>query len=143
MLQTYAKAVKQMNASPENSPTGWLFQWYTHAIKSERGVTKESELKRVFGDAPSAAKDLATEMWNTCQPHHAGGQEEYFLPWHRMFVYYFESIVRSVSGDSQFALPYWNYSAQGPDHGIIPPEFRDTARSTGQSATRARTTESQ
>jgi tyrosinase len=49
--------------------------------------------------------------------------EDDFLPWHRMYVYYFEEIIRDVSGVKEFALPYWNYSVASPDHGVIPPEF--------------------
>jgi tyrosinase len=34
----------------------------------------------------------------------------YIWPWHRMYVYYFEQIVIQLSGDANFALPYWNWS---------------------------------
>src|SRR5258708_29584453 len=33
-----------------------------------------------------------------------------FLPWHRAYLYYFEEICRELSGMSDFALPYWNWS---------------------------------
>jgi tyrosinase len=47
-----------------------------------------------------------------------------FLPWHRMFVLYFECIIRSVSECSTFTLPYWNYSVNNSTiRGVIPPEF--------------------
>lgn len=35
----------------------------------------------------------------------------YFLPWHRAYLFYFEQICREVSGDPDFALPYWNWNA--------------------------------
>src|SRR5208282_117130 len=29
--------------------------------------------------------------------------------WHRMYLYWFERIVRSQSGDNTWALPYWDW----------------------------------
>jgi tyrosinase len=34
----------------------------------------------------------------------------FFLPWHRGYIYYFEEIVRELSGNDNFALPYWDWS---------------------------------
>ncbi|RZA05061.1 MAG: hypothetical protein EOO68_07200 [Moraxellaceae bacterium] len=34
----------------------------------------------------------------------------YFLPWHRAYLFYFETIVRHLSGYAEFALPYWNWT---------------------------------
>lgn len=34
----------------------------------------------------------------------------YFPPWHRSFIYYFEQLIQFFSGDSNFALPYWDWS---------------------------------
>jgi hypothetical protein len=36
----------------------------------------------------------------------------YFLPWHRAYLYCFEEIIRELSGDQNFALPYWDWSTQ-------------------------------
>ena len=46
---------------------------------------------------PRRCVRLAKETWNTCQSH-SGQNPNNFLPWHRMFVFYFEQIVRQVSG---------------------------------------------
>jgi tyrosinase len=35
----------------------------------------------------------------------------YFLPWHRKYILDFEQICRDLSGDSDFALPYWNWTS--------------------------------
>lgn len=35
----------------------------------------------------------------------------WFLPWHRAYVWYFESIIQKYSGDASFALPYWDWTA--------------------------------
>jgi tyrosinase len=34
-----------------------------------------------------------------------------FLPWHRAYLLRFEAICRDLSGMKDFALPYWNWSA--------------------------------
>src|SRR5215210_1334733 len=34
----------------------------------------------------------------------------FFLPWHRKYVLDFERICRELSGDPNFALPYWNWT---------------------------------
>ena len=122
MLAIYGQAVQQMQtAIAEGSPTSWVFQWYTHNVKGD--TTKAAELTRIY-PGPSPDRNLADEMWNTCQAHHPGDVEDYFLPWHRMFVYYFETIIRQVSGNADFTLPYWNYSTQDMAvRGVIPPEF--------------------
>lgn len=36
----------------------------------------------------------------------------YFLPWHRAYLFAFEEIVRELSGNEDFALPYWDWSTQ-------------------------------
>jgi tyrosinase len=107
MLKIYANAVGTMVGTAEPNPVGWLFQWYTHNVRGDR--TKAGELSRVY-PSPSPQRSLAQEMWNTCQAHHAGDVEDYFLPWHRMYVFFLERIVRKVSGHPEFTLPYWNYS---------------------------------
>lgn len=34
----------------------------------------------------------------------------WFLAWHRAYLGWFEATVRELSGDSEFALPYWDWS---------------------------------
>ena len=124
MLKIYADAVcKMKDTIKEEDPTSWVFQWYTHWVKGS--TTKSAEISRIYGGGSSPHKSLAQEMWETCQAHGAGDNEDFFLPWHRMFVYHFESIIRHVSGHSEFTLPYWNYSVSTPAiHGVMPDEFR-------------------
>lgn len=62
---------------------------------------------------------------NNCQH----GWEE-FLPWHRLYLYYFEQRLRDI--DASVTLPYWDWtdnyqqdwSATTPDSGTIPEAFR-------------------
>jgi hypothetical protein len=48
---------------------------------------------------------------------------DYFWPWHRMYIYWFEKIIRKLSGDSSWALPYWDWCS--PDQLALPCAFRD------------------
>ena len=122
MLATYANAMRLMLARPESDPLSWLWQWYTHFVSG--ATTKANELSRIFGTTVTPQSTLANEMWNTCQSH-AGQNTNHFLPWHRMFVYFFEDIVREVSGRPDFALPYWDYTSSDPlKRGIVPIQFR-------------------
>jgi hypothetical protein len=52
----------------------------------------------------------------------------FFLSWHRMYIYFFERILRAASGDPNLALPYWNYS--DPAQRALPVPFREPARPT-------------
>lgn len=128
---------------PEGNPLNWIFQWYTPFRAGDR--TKQQELNRVY-PSPSANRTLAEKMWNTCQAHSSGQREDFFLPWHRMFITYFEDIIRQVSGRHDFTLPYWDYT--DPSQQVLPIEFRRpgdpvwgrcTARPAGQAPMPART----
>ena len=122
MLKIYADAVEKMHALPHTDPVGWLFQWYTHNVTGT--TTKAAAINSVFGGGSSPQKTLAQAAWSTCQPHNAPGVSDYFLPWHRMYVYFFERIIRKVAKKPEFTLPYWNYSVSGAAHGVLPKEFR-------------------
>ncbi|STZ73990.1 Tyrosinase [Mycolicibacterium fortuitum] len=59
----------------------------------------------------------------------------YFLPWHRMYLRWFERIIRAAIADlddvdaqtrSTWALPYWDYSSGDPAHRRLPQAFLDT-----------------
>jgi len=71
---------------------------------------------RSYADAVQMMKDLPTsdprnwerqaEIHQNFCPH----GNWYFLPWHRAYVLAFEEICRDLSGNPQFALPYWNWT---------------------------------
>ena len=35
----------------------------------------------------------------------------WFLPWHRGYLFHFEAICRELSGDPEFALPFWDWTS--------------------------------
>ena len=122
MLKIYAGAVAAMMARPEGDPLNWEFQWYSHWVKGPQDASgKTAELSRIYGSVSSAAHSLALKMWDGCQAHGANEDEDFFLPWHRMFVWAFENIIRTVSGEASFTLPYWDYT--DASEFAIPPAF--------------------
>ena len=96
VLVSYRKAIKAMKLLDYHNPLSWDYQAAIH------GTT--------LSDALTA--------WNTCE--HGS---PYFWSWHRMYLYWFERIIRKMSGDSSWSLPYWDYSA--PAQRFLPPPFRD------------------
>jgi hypothetical protein len=96
----YARAVGRMRQLPASDPRSWSYQAAMH------------------GSYVTPAKP----NWNQCQ--HATW---FFLPWHRMYIYWLERIVRSIvvqqGGPADWALPYWNYSRGAPAN-ALPPAFR-------------------
>jgi Common central domain of tyrosinase/Polyphenol oxidase middle domain len=63
--------------------------------------------------------------WRNCT--HGPGSEMHFLIWHRLYIWYFEKIVRKLSGKKDFALPYWAYV--NTNDRVMPSIFRNTSDS--------------
>ena len=98
VIKSYAKAVTVMQARPGTDGTSWSAQAAIHGTL-----------------AP-----LAGMIVNKCE--HG---TRFFFSWHRMYLYYFERIVRAAAGDPAWALPYWGYSPTG--HRELPVAFRSPA----------------
>lgn len=97
-IAAFRQGVQVMKSRPASDPTSWLYQANIHGTY----------------DTP------ALEAWNTCQ--HG---TFFFLSWHRMYLYYFERILRKASGDPNFALPFWDYT--DPTQRAIPEPLRNPA----------------
>ncbi len=81
-IKSLRKAVAVMKAKPKDDPTSWVYQANIHG-------TYDTPLKRA---------------WATCQHGNY-----WFAPWHRMYCYWFERILRASAEDPTLTLPYWNY----------------------------------
>lgn len=90
------RGVQVMKSRPANNPTSWAYQANIH------GTT---------------IRPLMTS-WNSCD--HG---TFFFFPWHRIYLYYFERILRQAAGDSTLTLPYWNYSDVEAQR-VLPAPFR-------------------
>lgn len=98
VISAYRKAVAAMRTLPATDPRSWTYQAAIHGT---------------FTTPPQTA-------WNTCQHGNY-----FFWSWHRMYLYWFERICRSMACDECFALPYWDYNSSSERQ--LPPMFRDPA----------------
>ena len=101
-LQAYSEAVRVMKERPDSDPTSWAHQAAIHGTHAD--------------PAPPLSDQCKHGSW-------------YFLAWHRMYLYYFERIVREAvreAGGSadDWAIPYWNYGLGGVN-ASLPDEFRN------------------
>ncbi len=129
MLKILAAAVAKMVTLPESDPRNWQFQWYTHSVRSDR--TKASEINRIYKTASDPNRPTAQAMWDTCEAHRDSSRENFFLPWHRLYVLQFEDIIRKISSEPKFTLPYWNYTDAGSR--ALPVQFRQQNDTTWKS----------
>ena len=95
--------IQVMIARALSDPTSYRFQANIHGT-----------------DDPGTAAELAA--WNQCQ--HGGF---YFLAWHRMYLYFFDRILRAAAQDSTLVLPYWDWT--DPAQRTLPLPFRDPSDS--------------
>lgn len=106
-VEAYAAGVELMKSREFIDPTSWLYQANIHGVPG--------------GTTCGTATPGSYPAWNTCQ--HG---TYFFLSWHRMYLYFFERILRSAvqeaigDPDYPFALPYWNYQV----HPLLPEPFR-------------------
>lgn len=81
-LTALKNGVSVMKGRAETNPTSWFYQANIHGTFTTPVQT----------------------AWNTCKHGNL-----FFISWHRIYLYYFERILRAASGSASFALPYWNY----------------------------------
>ena len=73
-----------------------IIQTYKDAVNAMKGLPA--------GDGRNWTKQAQIHL-NKCV--HANW---WFLPWHRAYLFYFEAICRKLTGNNDFALPYWNWT---------------------------------
>lgn len=89
----------------------------------------------IYRDAVSAMQALPAgdpRSWNNQALIHQNFCPHgnwFFLPWHRAYLFYFERICREVTGEQDFALPYWNWQKDRE----IPSEFWGSGNSLNHS----------
>ncbi len=97
VLDTYARGIELMQARDEYDPRSWLWAANTHG-------TNDNPLRK---------------EWAQC----AHGSL-YFLPWHRAYLTWFEAAIRTLTGEDEWRLPYWDYSVPGDEiDRALPVEF--------------------
>jgi tyrosinase len=104
VLLWYARAVHSMRHKHEADPTSWRYQANVHGV---------------------LRKNPRPGAWDQCEH-----QTWFFLPWHRAYLYCWESIVQAtiveLHGPPDWSLPYWNYSDDRNSNArVLPAAFRD------------------
>lgn len=94
--------IQVMMSKPATDPTSYRFQ---------------ADIHGTWDTGP------AQTSWNQCQ--HGSF---YFFSWHRMYLYFFDRILRAAAGDPNLVLPYWNWS--DPAQRTLPAAFREPADTT-------------
>jgi Common central domain of tyrosinase/Polyphenol oxidase middle domain len=97
-INAIKNGITNMKALPYTDPTSWQYQAAIHGTAMTDNLTS----------------------WNSC---HKAGQAFFFLAWHRMYVYFFERILRAKSGRSTPTLPYWNYQINP----VLHPAYRNNS----------------
>src|SRR4051794_33833585 len=121
-LLWYGRAINEMRKRPITDPTSWRFQAAIH------DYARSADPLAVAGERlPSTATQR--RFWLQCQ--HGSW---FFLPWHRMYLHFFERIVAAEvakqHGPPDWALPYWNYSEDEHSR-LLPEAFRNPTLSDG------------
>lgn len=100
-LTAYKNGVAVMKTRGPLDPTSWTYQAAIHG---------------------TSATPLQT-AWSTCQHN-----TTFFMSWHRMYLCFFERILRKASGMPSLGLPYWNYSdSTDANARFLPTAFRSPA----------------
>src|SRR5580692_9207552 len=138
-LQTAIAKMRSLDKSPHNSTDyrrSWEYWANIHGYygsKSPDGTIADqkkylsdhgmaSYLSDYKGVVDQSAPDaIAEKIWATCE-HSGNTQALNFFGWHRMYLYYFERVLRWAAGDDTLRLPYWDYT--DPVHESLPAEFQ-------------------
>ncbi len=95
ILRGYRRAITAMRSLPDENPCSWFYQAAVHGTTDPRNLT----------------------AWNTCHT-----DPEFFWAWHRMYLYWFERIVRKHANMYDWAIPYWDWT--NPAERAMPEPFR-------------------
>jgi len=103
-ITSLQQGIRMMMSRPASDPTSYTFQANIHGTYS------------------SATTPQEMQSWNNCE--HGS---YYFLSWHRMYLYFFDRILRAAAGDPNLVLPYWNWT--DPAQRTLPMPFQQPANS--------------
>ena len=120
-LEALRVANEKMRAMDCSNPLSWYYQGALH-------LTPDSVINNQLCPQYQRTADAAQfPGWRGCTHDAKEESRPHFLTWHRMYIWYYEKIVRKLSGKEDFALPYWEYT--NADYRVMPPIFRDSSSS--------------
>ena len=112
------------------NPLSWYYQgaihWLPTADKDISGIQSgnpKCDYYSGFGTTSNTPEDKLLRAWDNCTHTSAGNEENHFLAWHRLYVYHLEKVVRYLTGDEDFRMPYWGYISlddeSSPDDNLL------------------------
>ncbi len=138
IIKFYRDAIgvmKNVRPKPLDVPTSWRYQSAIHGYPTAVGSTNARRGAAGLDPGPDGPDPAAVDadnplpgdrdtFWRKCA-HSCW----FFLPWHRMYLHFFEKTIMKIvaglpNGPTDWALPYWNYSAS-PEAALLPPPFRN------------------
>lgn len=141
-LEAGIQKMQSLDASPKNSADyrrSWEYWANIHGYYGAQSPdgTVEAQINFVKLDFPTYAAyyqgiqdenppdTIAQQIWATCQHSEPNQQALNFFGWHRMYLYYFEQVLRWAANDPTLRLPYWDYT--DPQQLALPQEFQATS----------------
>ena len=115
----YARAVQELGPRPVTKKASWRYLAAMHDFNQDAWI----KLGYLSATEALPGKAEQNRYWKQCQH-----QSWYFFPWHRAYLHSFEdivlSVVQSLGGPADWALPYWNYSdPKNPEATNVPDAF--------------------
>jgi tyrosinase len=102
------KLRRSLHGMAPNDPILQTWRDGVRLLKAASGNVSWTNFAGIHGDASN---------FNLC-PH----GNWYFLPWHRAYLLSYERAVRQLTGNNDFALPYWDWTEDRQ----MPPAFVET-----------------
>ncbi|MEM9337660.1 MAG: tyrosinase family protein [Bacteroidota bacterium] len=120
-LEALKIANEKMREMDCSNPLSWYYQGAIH-------LTPDSVIdNRLCPQYQRMADAASFPGWRGCTHDAEEMSRPHFLTWHRLYIWYYEKIVRKLSGKEDFALPYWEYT--NAQYRVMPEIFRDSASS--------------
>jgi tyrosinase len=118
----YAKALQKMGYKQNPAPGRDVETMWTYS-ESPNSYYFQAAMHWTPRWPSSIPPPPYNAWWNHCT-HGPAASERYFLPWHRIYIYWYEVIIRSyvqaLNGPAGWALPYWNYSFYDASNPNVP-----------------------
>lgn len=75
---------------------------------------------------------IAQDVWGTCPHSSKDVANDMFLPWHRLYLHFFNKTLKKASGSAEFVLPYWKYEDNYDEESLsvaLPTQFTEQDKS--------------
>ncbi|KIG03035.1 tyrosinase family protein [Caballeronia concitans] len=96
-------------------------EWQT--FKTTQQFSSFYDAVRTMKSNTNGSSPASWQYWVNVHRNYCPHSEPYFLAWHRGYIYCLEQQLKTISGDKNLTLPYWDYYT----YPVIPSEFTNSA----------------